>query len=42
MPVEDTHLDRRVPWKWTMKVATVGRDDTPEDLHSEGNRKTEK
>lgn len=41
-PVEDIHLDQRVLWKWTVKVTTVGRDDTSKDLHCEGNRKIEK
>ncbi|DAA24890.1 TPA: hypothetical protein BOS_11380 [Bos taurus] len=35
-PVEDIHLDQRVLREWTMKVTTVGRDDTFEDLHSVG------
>ena len=41
-PVEDIHLDQRVLREWTMKVTTVGRDDTFEDLHCEGSRKIEK
>lgn len=42
MPLGGHPPDQRVLWKWTMKVTTVGRDDTFEDLHWEGNRKIEK